>query len=168
MATLIIYEESDEETVFETYQLLDTSILIGSALDNHLILDAPDIDSSHASLELRDGHWVMQDLGGSSGTIVNGEIIEGPFILYHGDLIELNHIKLKFQNPERGPTKEFPLDHSNEGNDDEPPIVKGRVWFVTIAGITTFLILIIVILLVVASLLGIISLGDLLPPWLVG
>ena len=131
MASLIIYEESDgEETIFETYELTDMSILIGSDADNHLVLDTPDVDSNHASLELRDGRWVLQDLGGPGGTAVNGQIIEGPFTLYHADLIELNRIKLKFHDPERGVTKEFPRkdDAAYEENDVEAVHIKGRVW----------------------------------------
>ena len=170
MATLIIYEESDtDETVFEAYELTDTSILIGSGPENHLILDTPDIDPNHASLELRDGHWVLQDLGGPGGTAVNGEIIEGPFTLYHGDLIELNHIKMKFQDEEdRGITTEFPVENQAEPAHDAVPQIKGRVWFAGIAGITLVIIFVILFLLVTAHFLGIISLTDLLPPWLVG
>ncbi len=167
MATLIIYEESEEaETVFETYELDDMSILIGSDPENHLILDTPDIDSSHASLELRDGHWVLQDLGSPGGTAVNGEVIEGPFTLYHGDLIELNYIKMKFQDQEdRAVTQELPrLEQIEEENE---PQIKGRVWFAGIAGITVVIIFFILFLLIAAHFLGIISLTDLLPPWLV-
>lgn len=169
MASLIIYEESDaQETIFETYELTDTSILIGSDPDNHLILDTPDIDPSHASLELRDRHWVIQDLGGPGGTAVNGEIIEGPFTLYHGDIIELNQIKIKFQDPERGTTKEFPREEAGHEDDAHVSPLKGRVWFAGIAGITLLLIVVILVLIIAAHLLGIISMTDLLPPWLVG
>lgn len=170
MASLIIYEESDvEETIFETYDLTDMSVLIGSDADNHLILETPNIDPNHASLELRDGHWVLQDLGGPGGTAVNGEVIEGPFTLYHGDLIELNQIKLKFHDPERGATKEFPLEDDPAHEDDaEGPPIKGRVWFAGIAGVTLVLIFAIVLLIIVAHFLGIVSLTDLLPPWLIG
>ena len=170
MASLVIYEESTgQETIFETYELTDTSILIGSDSENHLVLETPDIDPSHASLELRDGHWVLQDLGGPGGTAVNGHIIDGPFTLYHGDLIELNQIKMKFQDPERSTTQEFPRDGVEHENDHhDPPPLKGRVWFAGIAGITLLLIFVILVLIIAAHLLGIISMTDLLPPWLTG
>ena len=65
MARLVIYEELDtDDTVFETFELSSSRILIGSDHDNHLVLDMPDVDMTHASLELRDNHWFLQDLGG--------------------------------------------------------------------------------------------------------
>ncbi len=169
MARLIIYEESDEEdTIFETFDLSDSSILIGSDPDNHLILETPDIDPSHASLEFRDGHWILQDLGGPGGTAVNGHVIEGPFTLFHDDLIELSHIKLKFQDPERSATKEFPRSTSDSDEDETDLPLKGRVWFAGLAGITAAIIFLVLFLLIVAHFFGIITIGDLLPPWLAG
>lgn len=169
MASLIIYEEADvQDTIFETYELTDTSVLIGSASDNHLVLDTPDIDPSHASLELRDRQWVIQDLGGPGGTAVNGEIIAGPFTLYHGDIIELNRIRIRFQDPDRGVTKEFPQEGADTEDSAYAPPLKGRVWFAGMAGITLLLIVVILVLIIVAHLLGVISMTDLLPTWLMG
>lgn len=174
MARLIIYEEADaSETIFETFDLSHNSILIGSDPDNHLILETETVDPSHASLELRDNTWVLQDLGGPGGTAVNNHVIEGPHRLFHDDLIELGSIKMRFQDPERGATKEFPHSKADEADDSEAEGVtaedvhiSGRVWFATVAAATSALIFIIIFLLVVAHFLGIINIGDLLPPWL--
>jgi len=174
LAKLIIYEEADEsETIFETFDLSHNSILIGSDPDNHLILETETVDLSHASLELRDNAWVLQDLGGPGGTAVNSQVIEGPHRLFHDDLIELGSIKMRFQDPERGVTKEFPHPEADEANEASPDSVNagnvhisGRVWFATVAAATSALIFIIIFLLVVAHFLGIINISDLLPPWL--
>ena len=86
MARLIIYENSNGESpIFETFELATTRILIGSDPDNNLILQAPSIDPSHASLELRNDSWVLQDLGGPGGTDVNGQLIAGPYQLSHNE-----------------------------------------------------------------------------------
>ncbi|MCB0225491.1 MAG: FHA domain-containing protein, partial [Anaerolineae bacterium] len=62
MAKLVIYEEIEgAETIFEDFQLSAHRILIGSSEDNNLVLDIPDIDPTHASLEFRNDHWVIQD-----------------------------------------------------------------------------------------------------------
>jgi len=171
LARLIIFEESNQETVFETFELTDSSILIGSDPENHLILETPDIDSSHASLELRDNRWIIQDLGGPGGTVVNGTEIEGPQRLRHDDLIELGFVKMKFQDPRRRkvkpPRRTGGTRNAKVANvpDDEADI-SGRVWFATVATATIAVIFIIIFLLIVAHFLEIISIGDLLPPWL--
>ena len=128
---------------FETFLLQENRITIGSDDDNHLILESPDVDLMHASLELRENlHWFLQDLGGASGTGVNGYLIEGPYMLHHNDVIELGVIKLRFQtDDERGITEEFPMqDEADVAEVDSGPNVKaaqpdidgemsGRVWF---------------------------------------
>ncbi|MCB9098549.1 MAG: FHA domain-containing protein [Anaerolineales bacterium] len=168
MARLIIYEEIEtSETILETFELSSTRILIGSDPDNNLVLQSPDIDSSHASLELRNNLWVLQDLGGPGGTGVNGKVIQGPYYLTHNDLIELGPIKLSFQ--EKALVEETPL----EDDTPTPPVpikiepspspVKGRVWFAFIAGGTLGVIFIIMFLLIVAHLLNVIEISDLLP-----
>jgi pSer/pThr/pTyr-binding forkhead associated (FHA) protein len=167
LAKLIIYEELEDETIFETFELTDTGILIGSDSDNHLILETPEIDPSHASLELRDGHWILQDLGGPGGTAVNGKVIEGPFSLDHEDLIELSHIKIKFQDPGRAVTNNFSGKNSSNENQTEVHI-RGRVWLAALAGFTIAIIFVILLLLIAAHYLGIISIGDLLPSGLIG
>ena len=116
MARLIIYEEMDtNDTVFETFELTSSRILIGSDHENHLVLDMPEIDSTHASLELRDNHWFLQDLGGPGGTAVNGQEIEGPYMLHNDDVIELSFIKMRFENNERGVTRDFARELPAEG-----------------------------------------------------
>ncbi len=168
MAKLIIYEDAtNEDTIIEVFDLMHNRILIGSSADNQLVLDAPDIDPAHASLELRHGHWVLQDLGSPGGTMVNGQTIEGPYYLQHDDLIELRSVKLKFQNIEEVepelpqiilPRKEV-TPHPGES-------ISGRLWFATIAGGTIAAIFIILLLLIIADYLGLLHLADLLPPWL--
>lgn len=168
MARLIIYEEIEtSETILETFELSSTRILIGSDPDNNLVLQSPDINSSHASLELRNNLWVLQDLGGPGGTGVNGQVIQGPYYLTHNDLIELGPIKLSFQ--EKALVEETPPHEDEDTPIPAPPPtveaspVKGRIWFAFIAGGTLGVIFIIMFLLIVADLLNVIEISDLLP-----
>lgn len=168
MAKLVIYEELEgEETIFEDFELISHRIIIGSSEDNNLILDMPDIDPSHASLEFRNDHWVIQDLGGPGGTVLNGEVVDGPRRLNNDDLIELQSVKMRFL--EGGQTS------SNVDEDDTAVLdetmaasqlrksVSGRVWFSTIAGVTLIVIFAIVLLLVVGDYLEILKITDLIP-----
>ena len=166
MAKLVIYEELDgEETIFENFELSIQRILIGSGEDNNLVLDIPDIDPVHASLELRNDHWVIQDLGGPGGTLVNGEQVDGPHHLEDNDLIELQTLKIRFQDEEviyeeAEDTTEFDLDEISGHKQRE---MSSGVWFGTVAGITLAVIFAIVFVLVVLAYFDVLQLADLLP-----
>lgn len=156
MTKLVIYEEiENEETIFEDFELMTQRILIGSGLDNQLVLDAPDIDPTHASLELRNGQWTLQDLGGPGGTAVNGQIINGPYSLRHDDLIELGSIKIKFE--------EYEESEPELETDPKEVVIRGRTWFLAITGVTLAILFIILLLLIVADFLGLLKISDLLP-----
>lgn len=166
MAKLIIYEDfENEETIIEDFELVTQRILIGSGPDNELVLDAPDVQSSHASLELRDDHWVLQDLGGPGGTLANGEVIDGPFQLHHGDLIEFGIVKIRFHDEQ---AQEAQATAEKEPDEDAKADVqiKGRVWFAAVAGGTLAIIFFILLLLIIGDYVGLLHITDLLPPWL--
>jgi pSer/pThr/pTyr-binding forkhead associated (FHA) protein len=166
VAKLVIYEEvEDTETIFEDFELSVNRILIGSGQDNHLVLDVPEIDPAHVSLELRHDHWILQDLGGPGGTLVNHKAIDGPYHLQHNDLIELGGVKLRFQEDDFEEAETEEVATEEESSDDEEHI-SGRVWFATVAGGTLAAIFIILLLLIIADYLGLLKIADLLPPWL--
>ncbi|MCB0156299.1 MAG: FHA domain-containing protein [Anaerolineae bacterium] len=172
MAKLVIYEEIEgAETIFEDFQLSAHRILIGSSEDNNLVLDIPDIDPTHASLEFRNDHWVIQDLGGPGGTVLNGRQVDGPLTLHHNDLIELNTIKMRFyleETVEATDTQQMAA-HTAEPHPQpkakpakQEVVISGRVWFGTVAMMTIGVIVVIVILLAVADYLDLLSIADLL------
>ena len=166
MAKLVIYEELEgEETIFEDFELSSQRILIGSSEDNNLVLDMQDIDPTHASLEFRNDHWVIQDLGGPGGTFVNGNYVDGPYLLQHNDLIELQTIKMRFFDDEvviiEDEPETIPVEIGEEFKQEVH--VSGRVWFGTIAGMTIAIIFLIILLFIVLDFLNILKLVDLLP-----
>jgi predicted component of type VI protein secretion system len=165
VAKLVIYEEAEgTEAVFEDFELSTNRILIGSGPDNHLVLASPEIDPAHISLELRNDHWILQDLGGSGGTLVNSQTIDGPYRLQHNDLIELGYIKMRFQDEEW----EIEPDEgriTDEDAEDHGEHISGRIWFATLAGGTLAVIFIILFLLIVADFLGVLKITELIP-WL--
>lgn len=164
MAKLIIYEAyTNTGTVFEIFELVDNRILIGSDSECQLILDVPDIDPMHASLELRDHHWFLQDLGGPGGTAVNGRLIEGPIILRHNEMIEVGVVKMRFVTTEPGVTAAMPPMDDGDTDESARAPVSGRVWFATLTGFTALILLAVGALLLLAYSLGIFSLNDLLP-----
>lgn len=169
MAKLFIYQLIDgTETPVEDFELVTQRLLIGSGPDNDLVLDLAEVEPIHASMELRNEYWVLQDMGGPGGTAVNGVEIAGPFRLHHGDVIELGTtIRLKFQDSAAATSEDIQSGAAVPVADDEPvqAPMRGRVWFAGVAGVTLAIIFIIVFLLIVADYLDLIQITDLLPPW---
>lgn len=171
MAKLVIYEEiAGEEPIFEDFELVTTRVLIGASEDNNLILDVPGIDPIHASLELRNERWILQDLGGPGGTFLNGVEIEGPHKLKDDDLIEVSTVKIRFyenEAPVHAAIETGPLPEAAVPAEPAPPPPgSGRVWFGQVAGATLAVIFLIVFLFILADYLGLLRLSDLLPPLL--
>lgn len=169
MARLVIYEEDNaDKTIFEVFELSTPRVLIGSSMDNELVLETPDVDAGHASLELRHDQWVLQDLGSGRGTKVNASVVSGPHFLRHNDLIEIGNVKIRFQEmDDRIDVEEVKKEEDEDEEDEDPaedgPHLSGRVWFATVAGVTAAVLFIILLLLIVADYLDLLNIADLVP-----
>ena len=56
------------------------------------------VSKEHCILELRDGHFILRDLGSLNGTYVNGERVRGETHLRHGDEIALGSTRARFDD----------------------------------------------------------------------
>jgi len=159
LAELIIYEHPNHENP-RIFDLTVPRLLIGSSLDNELILTDSQVAPAHVSLELRHSYWVLQDLGSEHGTSVNNEVIHEPYILEDKDIIQIGAAKLEFHEEVIKPTKAadtHPTIPITAAPADETPL--GRVWLIQVAVGT--LIIIIIIGLILFQ-LGVIQTNDLL------
>lgn len=68
--------------------LTASTINIGRALDNDIIIEHPHVSRHHAQLRRRYGRYVLYDLGSSGGTLVNGYPVQ-ECVLRSGDVISL-------------------------------------------------------------------------------
>ncbi|MGA9533974.1 MAG: FhaA domain-containing protein [Anaerolineales bacterium] len=68
---------------------------IGRRLDNQLILDDPHVSRTHAQLRVRNGRYVVFDLGSTSGTKVNGRRVK-QHTLHPGDVISMAEARLVY------------------------------------------------------------------------
>ena len=69
---------------------------IGRADENDLLLTDDHVSGDHARIQASGAQWVLHDMKSTNGTAVvrRGErhpIVEEPFPLEHGDVIELGH-----------------------------------------------------------------------------
>jgi hypothetical protein len=82
-----------------TFDLLTPVVHIGRALDNDLILEDRQISRHHATLRQRYGRYILQDLGSSGGTSVNGFPVQ-EIVLRPGDLISLSGVDIIYAESE--------------------------------------------------------------------
>ncbi|MCX7958439.1 MAG: ATPase, T2SS/T4P/T4SS family, partial [Deltaproteobacteria bacterium] len=71
-----------------------STVFIGRSQENDLILPVPSVSKRHARLLIKDGRYVIMDLGSTNGTFVNGKQINGPVVVKPNDIISLGEYEL--------------------------------------------------------------------------
>jgi FHA domain-containing protein len=95
-----------------TFDLTQAQVALGRALDNDVILEDRRISRYHARLRRRYGRYIMEDLGSTGGTTVNGFPVQ-EIVLRAGDLISLSGVDIIYVEAEplervdRGETQPF-------------------------------------------------------------
>ena len=74
-------------TVGKTYPLDAQEVSIGRDAVNIIAINDAEISRRHARMELRGSAYVIQDLGSTNGTFVNGTRISGMQVLNPGDTV---------------------------------------------------------------------------------
>ncbi|MEU8772538.1 DUF1707 and FHA domain-containing protein [Streptomyces sp. NPDC048606] len=68
---------------------------IGRDPGNGLRLSHETVSRAHAELGLRDGAWILTDLGSTNGTTVNGRRVTGSAVVRDGDQIGFGHMNFR-------------------------------------------------------------------------
>lgn len=84
-----------------TFDLTRPTVRIGRAFDNDLILEDARVSRYHAQLRCRYGRYILQDLGSSGGTMVNGFAVQ-EIVLRPGDVISLSGADLIYAEDNSG------------------------------------------------------------------
>ncbi len=92
---VLVLESADPQVEF---QLKAARMTIGRTNQNDLPIDDSTLSRYHARITRRDdGEFVVEDMGSSNGTIVNGQLIDEERRLENGDVIQLGAVKLRFE-----------------------------------------------------------------------
>ncbi len=91
-----------------TVDLTTPTVRIGRSLDNDVILEDRQVSRYHAQLRQRYGRYILQDLGSTGGTTVNGFPVQ-EIVLRPGDLISLSGVDLIYAESE-------PLERTDRGH----------------------------------------------------
>lgn len=73
----------------QIYELPRSTISIGRDPGNQVVINDPQVSRQHARITPQGGLMVLEDLGSTNGTSVNGLRISAPHTLAHGDEIGL-------------------------------------------------------------------------------
>jgi len=86
-----------EQGTGEAFALGFEPVSIGRHADNQIILPDPQVSRHHAEIVMQGGRWVINDLGSANGTYVNGQRIQGPQVISHGDLIRVGQTQFQVE-----------------------------------------------------------------------
>ncbi len=71
--------------------------MMGRSRQCDVTVDDPNVSRQHAEVRPRGGSWVLNDLGSTNGSRLNGHRVEGSEVLKPGDEIELGTTVLRFE-----------------------------------------------------------------------
>jgi hypothetical protein len=69
------------------YELAQEEITIGRDISNRLVINDPEVSRRHARLTSQVGGYVIEDLGSTNGTFVDGQRLMGPHLLRPGQTV---------------------------------------------------------------------------------
>jgi hypothetical protein len=88
----------------KVYELIQPAMTIGRDTVNDIVINDPEISRKHARLTLQTGEYLIEDLGSTNGTFVNGQRLVGPHLLRPGELILLGeNVSLAFERLQYDP-----------------------------------------------------------------
>ncbi len=71
--------------------------VLGRSRECDVVLADPNISRRHAEIRPRGGSWVLSDVGSTNGVAIGGVRVERPRVLAPGDVIELGHSRVTFE-----------------------------------------------------------------------
>lgn len=74
-------------SVGKVYPLDKNEVYLGRDLNNDIVINDPEISRRHSRLFLQGNSYVLEDMGSTNGTFVNGQRLMGPHVLRPGDVV---------------------------------------------------------------------------------
>ena len=91
-------------TVGAVYPLEGESISIGRDASNGVHINDAEVSRRHARLQFQGGKYVIEDVGSTNGTHVNGQRLSSAYVLRPGDIVSFGEgIVLAFESSDFDP-----------------------------------------------------------------
>ena len=89
---------------YKAFNLEKNEMFIGRDMSNDIVINDSEISRRHARLFLQGTNYVLEDLGSTNGTFVNGQRLVAPFVLHPGETIMLGErISLTYEAFQKAP-----------------------------------------------------------------
>jgi len=72
-----------------TFPLDGDQLTIGRDASNGVAINDAEVSRKHSRMSFQGGKYVLEDLGSTNGTFVNGQRLSGPVVLKPGDVVSL-------------------------------------------------------------------------------
>ena len=96
-AHIVVHQDPTTQQLFP---LAEGVITIGRESHNDVVLIDPEASRKHAQISFQAGRYVVEDLGSTNGTFVNGRQIQVATTLNNGDVIEVGEMaRILYQGP---------------------------------------------------------------------
>jgi hypothetical protein len=82
--------------VMQAYDFKQESIIVGREEGTDVVIDNPSVSRRHAEIRLTDDGWVVEDLGSSNGTFIDGRKIDDAHSIGLGDEIGFGKFSIIF------------------------------------------------------------------------
>ncbi len=95
---------SDGPSPGKVFELNETEITVGRDIHAGIVINIPEVSRRHARFRRDAGGYILEDLGSTNGTFVNGQRLMAPTTLRSGDTIRFGEaITLMFEGGEFDP-----------------------------------------------------------------
>jgi pSer/pThr/pTyr-binding forkhead associated (FHA) protein len=109
------------------HELVSRSTPIGRDSSNAIVVRDPGASRFHAEIRREAGGFALHSMG-SSGTMRNGQRVDGPVLLADGDVIEVAYAKLRFTTTPPVGLPVAPLrDPANDMSRRNPTLATGKI-----------------------------------------
>ena len=83
----------------KSFELTKNELYIGRDINNDIVINDSEVSRKHARLILQAGGYVLEDLGSTNGSFVNGQRLMGPHVLRLGETVMFGeNVSLVFES----------------------------------------------------------------------
>lgn len=83
----------------KNFPLEHNEMFIGRELGNDIVINDPEVSRRHARIFVQGSNYVIEDLGSTNGTTVNGQRLMGPYLLRPGEIIQFGEkVRIQFES----------------------------------------------------------------------